>query len=172
MRPSVVTFREKMWGLWEMRESLGCSLFNLWPYFVIFVGLVHELNSFIILLSYPHELRMHAFTQEPACKILRACVWFFVPIDLYIYKFMSSLSRWKIAGHWQYGGVGFYGPLKETASCIREVLLGMHAGRVLSSTFDTRVLPMIYDLFCCWNIIDDWLIKTRWFIWYKGCKLF
>lgn len=30
-----------------MRESLGRSLFNLWPYFVIFVGLVHELNSSI-----------------------------------------------------------------------------------------------------------------------------
>ena len=50
------------------------------------------------------------------------------------YNLYQSLSRWKIAGHWQYGGVGFYGPLKETASCIREVLLGMHAGRVLSST--------------------------------------
>ena len=35
-------------GKWmEMRESLGRSLFNLWPYFVIFVGLVHELNSSI-----------------------------------------------------------------------------------------------------------------------------
>ncbi len=96
------------------------------------------------------------------------------PLTIWTYmNLYQSLSRRKIVGHWQYGGVGFYGPLKETASCIREVLLGMHAGRVLSSTFVTRVLPRIMFF---WNS-DDWLIKTRWWIsyiklWFKGCKLF